>query len=369
MAKKGEKFTYGIEIPWAIYDYENKERINRDIITNILNKTNHMFVYDNLPETIPHRMLELMLQIMGNVIFTKVNDKYYVFRAGLGGVPNEYNEPTIAIVNNPALRYNAELEIGKDCVLIRNDTMMQGLIPIIKKYATLLTENEITINITAINERIMSLISGGTDEAFKAAQKYLDDIKSGKLSSIADNAFIEGIKTQPYGNTSQSSMNIALIEMEQYLKASMLQELGINANFNMKREALNSEESRLNDDALELLVNDMLECRKQAVKEINEMYGLDITVDFAGPWKKQQIKNEVQENEENSESDLSVGSNNTEETESNASTSDSGNDTEEDGAEDNSENIIDAVETIAEAIEEVAEVIEGEKTDDETNET
>ena len=96
------------------------------------------------------------------------------------------------------------------------------------------------------------------------------------------------MKTQPYANASTSGTITDLIELHQYLKASCFNELGINSNYNMKREALNTEESQLNHDALLPLVDDMLQCRQSGVEKVNEMFGTNIHVELGGVWRERQ---------------------------------------------------------------------------------
>lgn len=166
-----------------------------------------------------------------------------------------------------------------------NDSLYIGLVPMFERYATMLIENELSMNIASINSRIISLISAGDDRTAKSAEKYLKDIADGKTGVIAENAFIDGVKSQPYGTTANSNTLTNLIEYEQYIKASWFNELGLNANYNMKRESINSNESQLNDDMLLPLVDNMLECRKIGLDKVNAMYGTNISVDFNSSWK------------------------------------------------------------------------------------
>ena len=69
-----------------------------------------------------------------------------------------------------------------------------------------------------------------------------------------------------------------LIEYHQYLKAGLFNELGLNSNYNMKRESINSNESQLNDDMLHPLIDDMLARRREALEEVNAMFGLNVSV-------------------------------------------------------------------------------------------
>ena len=175
-----------------------------------------------------------------------------------------------------------------------NDPFMLGLLPIIHKYAAQMAETELSMNMSVINARIMSLITATTDQDLQAANKFIKDIIDGKLSAVASDAFFEGIKVQPYANAAQSNALTDLIEMEQYLRAGLFNDLGLNANYNMKRESLNSNESQLNDDMLSPFIDVMLKTRQEGIKAVNDMFGTDIKVDFASAWKENKVEHDIE---------------------------------------------------------------------------
>ena len=278
------------------YDFSDKHSVIDNHIEYMLNRTQSMFKWNGLPDTIPQRDLEIMLQCGGCVAFYSVDGKLYAFNGGLGGEPNPYYMPTIFTIANPALKLSVNAKIDIDCVVIPSDSMYKGLIPLFNRYAALLAENELSMYVALINSRIPALISSDNDNTTKSAQKYIDDIREGKLGVIASQAFFEGIKTQPYGATSNTNVITNLIESMQYFKASWFNELGLNANYNMKRESINSDESQLNDDALLPLIDDMLRCRKKGVEKVNKMFNTSISVSLASAWEDNQIElNEAQE--------------------------------------------------------------------------
>ena len=267
--------------------HSGKERIGTAQILYMLARTQSMFDYEGLPDTIPSRNLEIMLQINGNVFFTQVDGKYYVFTGGLGGEPDVYYEPTIYTVANPALNFSKNLKIWEDGILIRNDSYGVGLLPMMQKYAALMVENEFTMRISDINARIAFLLSAADDRTEKSAKTFLERIVNGEMGVITESAFIDSLKVNPAG-TEHSQRMTDLIEYQQYLKAAWFNDLGINANYNMKREAISPNEAQLNDDALLPLIDDMLEQRQIALDKINEMYGLDIRVRLDSSWLKEQ---------------------------------------------------------------------------------
>lgn len=267
------------------FSFEDKKQNISYYILYLLNRTQVMFKWDGLPETIPERSLELYLQMNGHCAFYKYDDKLYIFTGGLGGKPDVYYMPTLYVIANPALNISKNLVIDKDCVVMRNDDLYLGLLPLFSKYASMLAENELSMNVALINSRIMSLITADDDNALEAAKKYFEDIKNGKLGAIGKRPFLDGITVQPYGATSQTNVLTNLIEFEQYCKASLYNDIGLNANYNMKRESLNSAESQMNNDALLPLVDDMLKCRKECAEKVNNMFGTSISVDFASAWE------------------------------------------------------------------------------------
>ena len=274
----------------GIYDFTDKSKSITQHIAYMLCRTQSMFKWSNLPETIPQRDLELLLQTNGNVTFAEHNGEYYVFIGGLGGEPNVYFMPTISVVANPALKLSKTFIINENCVIIPNDALYLGLLPLFTKYATSFCETELSIYLTTINARTMSLISAQDDRTKESAEKYIEDIKNGKQSVIAESAFLDGIKTQPYGATGNSNFITNLIELIQYQKASLYNEIGLNANYNMKRESINSGESQLNNDLLFPLVDDMLKMRKNACEKINELFGLNIDVELDSSWEDNRIE-------------------------------------------------------------------------------
>ena len=279
------KYVCGLVSGQSEFNFANKPKCINQHISYMLNRTQSMFRWDGLPDTIPVRSLELYLQTNGNVCFYKHNGELYVFTGGLGGEPDPYYMPTIYTIANPALKLSVAAKIGIDCIVVPNDSLYIGLLPMFTRYASGMTETELSMQIATINSRIIDLISAPDDRTRASAEKFLKDVVDGKLGVIAETAFLDGVRAQPYGTTGNSNVLTNLIELEQYFKASWFNELGLNANYNMKRESLNSSESQMNNDALLPLVDDMLSCRQRGIAKVNEMFGTNIFVELASSWE------------------------------------------------------------------------------------
>lgn len=282
----------------------DKKRSVAEYVKTMFARTNQMFEYTNLPETIPHNQLELYLQINGDICFTEVDGNLYALPGEAGGAPDPYHRRTAYVVANPALNISRTLRIINhlppygnqsyqgECVYMKNDTLANGLLYMFSRYATQQAENDVSIRCAQINARHQAFIAASTDSELESANAYIKGIEDGKLASVAEKPFLDGIKT---ANLSVQSSNtiIQLIELQQYLKASWFNEIGLNANFNMKREYLSTEELRASTDTLLPLIDDMLNCREEAIEAVNSRYGTKISVKKNSAWEQKQLEQDT----------------------------------------------------------------------------
>lgn len=287
----------GIECTCDILD---KKRSIYNYVMLMLDRTNQMFEYDGLPDTIPAYMMELYLQINGHVGIIENDGNLYALPGGLGGAPDPYYRPTLYIIANPGLGislscsienhlppFNKNQAAQAKCVVMKNDTNMRGLFYMFSRYATELAENDVSIRCAQINSREQTLISASTDSQIASANAYYDNLEKGKVCAVADQAFLEGIKAVNVSTQGANSI-IQLIELQQYLKASWYNDIGLNANFNMKREYQSEEELQANTDVLLPLIDDMLRCRQDAISAINSTFGTSISVRKNSSWENKQ---------------------------------------------------------------------------------
>ena len=261
----------------------DKDTAVTEFMANTLAKTQSMFEYEGLPDSIPQKELERLLQTTGNAFVTSVDGVLYALSGGKGGEPDVYGRATLYTVANPALKLNKTYDIQKDGVLIENDSNGESLLPLIGRYAVLHTDGLISLNTASILTRITMLISASDDKTKQSADEFLRKIENGEFSIIGENAFFKGVNMQT-APTTNSVYITQLIELIQYYKASMYNELGLNANYNMKRERLNLGEVSMNVDVLLPYVDNMLKERQNAVEKINEMFDTEISVKLASSW-------------------------------------------------------------------------------------
>ena len=275
------------------YDFEgkpDKSDMLSSYICYYLARLQSMFKYSGLPDSIPAKWLENYLLVNGSCVFIKNGDDLIVTRANVGGDPDVYYIPTKCVVSNPYTKEGVDRTYtrGVDCVLMVNDTYAQGLMPLLKKYCAMMVENDITMNIADITSRASIILSAIDDNTKDSAKLFIKRLIEGNLSIIGETSQMLGNQDRDLTVNQLTASNgtlTNLIEYHQYLKAGLFNELGLNSNYNMKRESINSNESQLNDDMLHPLIDTMLKCRKEALEEVNKMFGTNITVEFDSAWE------------------------------------------------------------------------------------
>lgn len=290
-----------------VQDFEkyvkDKKTSARAYYRYLLSRILRMFQYKNLPDSIPHEILDRYLFEFGISLITEVNGKLRVFYGNLGGPQDVYYRPTTFIVANPHLKVKGEIfsanipvfecetdSIGQPTgVLMRNDTDWIGLHPLLARYAYLLAENTLTLRTADVMLRIIALLSAKTDKERASALEYLKSIEKGELGVIGESAFYEGVNMQSPPSNNGSYLT-QFIEYQQYLKGSFYNEIGLSANYNMKREAIGKGESTLDEDALLPLCDNMLKCRQEDLQKVNDMFGTNISVEFSSSWLTNRIE-------------------------------------------------------------------------------
>lgn len=263
-------------------DLTDKKRQLSTFKALMFDKTLSMFDWQNLPETLPAVELEKLLQINGFAVIAKVEGSLYAFNAGFTG-QNAYGRPTQSLINNPALAYHATLTIDKDCVVIKNDDMQQGLSGAYEKYGQMLIENEITMLINDYNKRIPFTISASDDATIASAKAYLQKIVDGSIGVIGENKLFKSLNINQASTTSVTDF-ADLYGYHQFLTAELNNLIGLATNNNMKRERLTTNEIEVNKNASYPFTDNMLKNRQTAVDKINELFDTNIKVEYSSIW-------------------------------------------------------------------------------------
>lgn len=281
-------------IPWTDGEYlRDIPRRIRDRIIEKVTRYGQMIHLEGGTDTIPNWRLKQLILTWGSGIFAPHEGKLYFLQANLGGDPRPDYLPGRVEFSNPYIPWSGHLEWGKNCVLVKNDSGMQGILPIISRSSILLTHAEITMLMSMVNSRAMMIGVAGRDSEAESIKRTMKALERGEYDAIVDNNIMNQIKMQPWGSQAAGQMN-DIIELVQYIKASEANDLGLQANWNGKRESLTSSETLLNDDMTHPFADDMKECWQEWVDEVNDKYGEYLTAPYSISWGSAWETNEEQ---------------------------------------------------------------------------
>ena len=241
-----------------------------------------MFEWKNLPDTIDERFLELTLFSEGKALFFRddiIGD--LALRCTLAGPFDLYNVPTrrrAYAVNG----YQAE-RTNKDSVVIYNNYLRHPTKPDVEMFAMKLYNLSRAIDVNANAQKTPVLIL--CDENQRLTMKNLYMQYDGNMP------FIFGDKQLNPNDVKVLSTGAPFVSDKLYQLFTQywneaLTHLGIsNVNY-QKKERMISDEVLRNQGGTIASRYSRLEMRRKACEKINEMFGLDIEVEFREDYRE-----------------------------------------------------------------------------------
>jgi hypothetical protein len=237
-----------------------------------------LFEWEGLPNNMDERWIEKYLFGSGKCIFYK--DPMMGFMvAGFGqqGGINCYGDPTSVYPVAENYVYNGpELINGENCYVIRNNDLMLPNFPIIRHYSYKLTniDRAIDVNIEATKSPIIVRCSDKQRLSLKNAINQRRDNEP--VIWASDNTNIgEMVSTL---DTNAPVVFPQLQTQKHMVLNEVFTDLGIN-NANMdKKERMVASEVDANDEQVKASEDVMLKTREEACKQINHIFGLNISV-------------------------------------------------------------------------------------------
>lgn len=235
-----------------------------------------MFDWKNLPKGIDERFLELVLFGEGVAVFFKDDViGFCVMRVTLGGILDIYQIPTErrAFADNG---YTNDLN-SNNSVIIFNDLLHTTIALDIEQYAQRLANLDQVIDINCNAQKTPILVS--CDETQRLTLTNLYKMYDGNTPVIFGD---KNITPNSLTVLSTGSPYVAdkLYDLKVQVWNEALTFLGIS-NVNItKKERLITDEVLRNQGGTISSRYSRLEARRQACKKINEMFGLNIWVDY-----------------------------------------------------------------------------------------
>lgn len=251
-----------------------------------------MFEWQNLPETIDQRFLEMCLFSDGMCIFFQDEVLGYLsLQCMIGGKLNIYRIPMErkAYATNG---YQRELD-GTNSVIIFNNYLHTNSMLDVEMFSKRLYNLDRAIDVNANAQKTPVLIQ--CDESQRLTMKNLYKQYEGNEPFIFGSKGLDanGLKVLQTGAPYVADK---LYELKTQIWNEALTYLGISNINVVKKERMITDEVARNQGGTIASRYSRLESRRQACKQINEMFGLDIWVNYREDF--QDIEEQENENEE-----------------------------------------------------------------------
>lgn len=263
----------------ALYEFRKKSfTFNpsyRYWVNTLLEYPMRLFTYENLPETIPAHVVDIMSFIRGysGIVLLGSGEWICASETSMNGVTDYYDIFKNVTFSTP-LHFGTRT-IGKTGFVIRNTSLMQPLMPKIERYAMLMAHAEISMVCELVNLRETDVVEAITEQAAKSADKQARDRYNGELQTLVNEGF--AMLRHNFVPTKSQQENMRLWDLRNNILGAYLEEIGIKKSQN-KREREISQEVAADDPMLKLNISDMLEVRQADWNKFNEATGHNVTV-------------------------------------------------------------------------------------------
>ena len=267
------------------YPATNVKRLYSYFVGQLYDGVSRVILLDNIPDDIDYDFVMEQLIMCGHIASVPTKEGFRLLEGALGGKRNEFFRPTEIIVDNPVLgdiRVKDGVD-GKMIYLTPHDRLhtppmgFGGLSDLICSTAQLLADNTASINVAQINGRVLTVFSAGNQQEATAAEIILKEMYAGQpYKVIHGQNLLSKFEVNPVASTVTGTMLKELVELHQYILAQFWNAIGIDANFNMKRERLVSAEVEANSTSLKVPISTILSELNAGFDVCNKIFGTDI---------------------------------------------------------------------------------------------
>lgn len=235
-----------------------------------------MFVWEGLPDGISARFIEEKLFDLGQVIFFKSSESgFYVVTCATPLGLNNYGEPTAYRAYSIDGSIN-EIVYADDCIPIWNDIFRCGNADKVHFFAKRLSNIEKTIDVNLEQLKQPYIVACPEGQKVSVAQFFEKKTNGEPYIFVSDD--FNTMNSITVLQTGIQNYTKDLQDLKHLKESEALTTFGIN-NVNIaKRERLVSGEAEQNDEQIAINKNSMYQARLNAVKQINEKFGLEISV-------------------------------------------------------------------------------------------
>ena len=273
----------------SLFDHPlDKNILYQHFFRTLYNNASKVILIKGLPDDADYDFIMSQLLLVGRISVFEDKGKVYLLNGHIGGAPDEYYYPTRVLIANPILG-SFDLERDKKAVMVYltpTDRLLDvpkvpsivygGLFSLISMVANILSECMTTVNTTLMNTRVHAIYTADTESAARSAEPVLKSIYAGKPFSVVTSELLERLNVNPLSEHGLSNCLIETLEVCQYVLSLFWNGIGIDANYNMKRERLITAEVDKNVQSLIVPIQTILETLNSGFNKANKIFGTSL---------------------------------------------------------------------------------------------
>lgn len=267
----------------------------------------NMFEYDNVPETIPDREIEVNLLLTGHAVFFRDMGELICIPTQIYGF-DKYYRPTKATYGNVDVK-SKDLIFGKNAEVVFNNRIrgnilqMQGvdggLLTMIQRYARQLADVESTTNIRVKNSRQTSFAVAKSQAMADQLKNLFNKVEVGEAEVLTDTPFLDAFQNVDIASkTDAEKVNDLLIAREKIL-ATFFREIGVKFQQEQKKAQLTEDEVTADEQLLLINPLTMLNERIEGLKRVNDHFGTNIKVRINPAYDRREVATDGSSDERN----------------------------------------------------------------------
>lgn len=287
MSKNKNQDNSNYQFPFNASIHLDFDMLYRHYFNFIVRDIFSIFLFDGLPVTVDDTFLKYCIFLGGKATFFEIDNGDLVALNGVySDTPNLYYIPKRMLVNNPRLHKSYNLKIDDDCIVVYcTETDVYnwskncgGLYSLIAKTATMLADNDLSINVAQKNTRLINILAAEDQQTKDAIDIVVKKQYAGEPYAVVMKSLIDNLQSVPLTSTTSNQYLVQLVELHQYILAHFYEAIGLSTHDNMKKERLITDEINDNDALTKLNIDNMMHTIQNGLDKVNAKYGTDITI-------------------------------------------------------------------------------------------